>query len=239
MNRTLNLAKNILLSNVKRLEHPFKLTFILTYKCLCRCRMCNIWKKQPGDEMTLEEVRTFFRKNNYFSWLNVSGGEIFMRKDIGELLKETVLMVEETAAQKGIETTLTLEQKLPRLDVDATGMKRVVLNLLTNAVEACSEGCRVRTWAAAEEGDGRLHIRVEDNGPGMPEEVRDRLFEPFFTTKGSRGTGLGLALVQKVVEEHRGQVQVESQPGQGTAFHIWLPVAREAQEGRRTETRTA
>ena len=80
---------------------------------------------------------------------------------------------------------------------------------------------------------------VEDNGPGMPEEVRDRLFEPFFTTKGSRGTGLGLALVQKVVEEHRGQVQVESQPGQGTAFHIWLPIAREAQEGRRTETRTA
>ena len=91
MNKTLTLAKNIFLSNIGKLKNPFKLTFIVTYRCFCRCKMCNIWKKDPSNEMSLEEVQRFFRKNNYFSWVNISGGEIFLRKDITELMKTIIL----------------------------------------------------------------------------------------------------------------------------------------------------
>ena len=80
-------------------------------------------------------------------------------------------------------------------------------------------------------GQGRVRITVADNGPGIPADVRARLFEPFYTTKGSRGTGLGLALVQKVVvEEHQGRVEVDSEPGSGTAFHVLLPVSGRGEE---------
>jgi MoaA/NifB/PqqE/SkfB family radical SAM enzyme len=90
MNKTLTLAKNILYSNFGKLKHPFKLTLIVTYRCFCRCQTCNIWRRRPGNEMTLEEVRRFFRTNDYFSWVNLSGGEMFMRNDITELMKTII-----------------------------------------------------------------------------------------------------------------------------------------------------
>ncbi len=148
------------------------------------------------------------------------------RTDVGELLNYTVLMVQESASQKGVEASLALNGELPQIDIDQTGMKRAVLNLLGNAVEACSKGDHVKVTAGMDEAGKQLRITVEDDGPGIPPEVSKHLFEPFFTTKGSRGTGLGLALVQKVVEEHKGRVEVESEPGRGTTFHISIPVTR-------------
>ncbi len=145
--------------------------------------------------------------------------------DIGKLLSDTVLMVQESAAQRDVETSLTVEGEVPECNIDPTAMKRVVLNLLTNAVEACPDGGRVRVIAAMDEANEQCRISVEDNGQGIPEDVREHLFEPLFTTKGSRGTGLGLALVKKAVEEHKGRVEVESEVGKGTAFHIYIPMS--------------
>ena len=174
------------------------------------------------------------RRNNDFMFGLVKDMLAYCRKsglsyeatDIGQLLGDTVLMVEESATQKGIATSLTLSEGLSEVEVDPTGMKRVVLNLLANAVDACSEGCTVAVLAAHDGAAGQVRITVEDDGPGIPDDVKERLFEPFFTTKGSRGTGLGLALVQKVVEQHHGAVEVDSEVGRGTAFHISLPVLR-------------
>ncbi len=143
--------------------------------------------------------------------------------DIPQLLNETLLMVKEAAARKGIEASLEVEGEPPPVAVDAAGMKRVVLNLLTNSIDACPEGCHVELATSLDAERDELRITVRDDGPGIPEDVQERLFEPFFTTKGSSGTGLGLALVRKVVEEHRGHVELESEPGQGAAFHIFLP----------------
>ncbi len=144
--------------------------------------------------------------------------------NIARLLNETLLMVKEAAAQKGIETSLDVDGEPPVGDVDGAGMKRVVLNLLTNAIDACPEGCHVKLVTSLDGESNELKITVRDDGPGIPDEVKERLFEPFFTTKGSRGTGLGLALVRKVVEEHKGRVELESEPGQGAAFHISIPL---------------
>jgi len=144
--------------------------------------------------------------------------------DLGELLKGTLEMVRESAAQKGVEATLCLTGSLPQMVVDAVGVKRAVLNLLTNAVEACPQGGHVQLGAGLDARGGEVQISVKDDGQGMPEDVRRRLFEAFFTTKGNKGTGLGLALVKKVVEEHGGRITVQSEVGKGTTFMIALPV---------------
>ncbi len=144
--------------------------------------------------------------------------------DIPEMLRETIRMVRDQAAQAGIEIALEAVEGQPPCRVDRTALKRVVLNLLSNAIDACSEGDRVQVRARADGDSAELSIAVEDDGPGMPPEVRDRLFEPFFTTKGHRGTGLGLALVKKVVEEHGGRVEIETQPNQGTRFQLVVPL---------------
>jgi signal transduction histidine kinase len=102
---------------------------------------------------------------------------------------------------------------------------------LTNAVEAAPHGrgaitVRANYFAANQRGEGApaaLEIAVIDNGPGISKERMSRLFEPFNTTKGTRGTGLGLAVTKRVVEEHRGRIRVESTEGQGATFRIILP----------------
>jgi MoaA/NifB/PqqE/SkfB family radical SAM enzyme len=75
------LAKNILVSNVKRLDFPYKLTYALTYWCNYRCKTCNIWQKKPVNELSLKEIQQFFRNSNKFSWVDLTGGEVFLRKD--------------------------------------------------------------------------------------------------------------------------------------------------------------
>lgn len=144
--------------------------------------------------------------------------------DIGELLESTMLMVQESASHQGVRTSLQVKGSIPRVKIDPMGMKRVVLNLLTNAIEACSEGGSVQVVAEASQSHERLGITIEDDGPGIPSDIKERLFEPFFTTKGKQGTGLGLALVKKIVDEHGGRVEMESQPGQGTTFRLLLPM---------------
>ena len=108
---------------------------------------------------------------------------------------------------------------------DETQLFQLTFNLVLNSFEALSaQGgtVRVSTGAAA----GQVTLRVADNGPGIPDEVKEKIFDPFFTTKGSgKGIGLGLAIVQQIVEAHGGAVTLESAAGQGTAFTISFPAA--------------
>jgi two-component system nitrogen regulation sensor histidine kinase GlnL len=105
------------------------------------------------------------------------------------------------------------------------------MNLLTNAVEAAPDRTghvtvRVAFHPAGARGENSppvASISVIDNGPGIPEPMQQRIFQPFATTKGTRGTGLGLTVTKRIVEEHRGVLRVESAPAQGATFHILLP----------------
>lgn len=100
-----------------------------------------------------------------------------------------------------------------------------VLNLATNAMQACGEGIRLRLNIT---GDSQaVYFKLSDNGPGIPEQFRERIFEPFFTTRSS-GTGLGLAVVRAVVQGHHGEVFLDSSHGQGCTFTIRLPIAHAA-----------
>jgi signal transduction histidine kinase len=107
--------------------------------------------------------------------------------------------------------------------IDAFRMEQIFRNLFENSFAACSEStrievqCRCGTWR----GEPALLVTVRDNGPGVPEELRDRLFEPFFTTK-PHGTGLGLSVCRRVIDAHHGEMELLTS-GSGAAFQITLP----------------
>ena len=126
-----------------------------------------------------------------------------------------------------VELVLELGDDAGCVRADPTQLEQVLLNLVVNARDAMPDGGRLRIeTAAAAHKDGRAGVRLSsrDNGCGIAPEVRPHIFEPFFTTKEvGKGTGLGLSIVYGVVTQAGGTISVESAPGQGAAFHIWLP----------------
>lgn len=145
---------------------------------------------------------------------------------INRIAEEAVSMVQHLADARGIVVMPDLDDKMPPLAVDAEGLRQVLLNLLNNALDVVPDQTGVinlRTEFDAEREAAR--IEVADNGPGIPRDHLELIFKPFHSTKGSRGTGLGLAVARKVVQEHGGQITVSSQLGHGTTFTIYLPAA--------------
>ncbi|MFT4688659.1 MAG: two-component system sensor histidine kinase NtrB [Verrucomicrobiia bacterium] len=119
---------------------------------------------------------------------------------------------------------LTVEEKLnpalPAAPMDSAQIKQVLVNLIKNAMQAMTRG--VLTMETGEGLDG-VWVSVADTGGGIPQEKINRIFDPYFTTK-TKGSGLGLMIVQRIIREHGGQIGVESHPGQGTRVKIWLPL---------------
>ena len=140
------------------------------------------------------------------------------------------------ARRRSIRLDFECEDALPRVFADADQVQQVTMNLLSNAFRAAPERgvVRVELSAAAANPDhpdepgtppGAVSLSVEDNGTGIPEDVRLRMFEPFFSTWVARGgTGLGLAVVKSIMDEHRGQILVVSAPGGGTRFTVRFPI---------------
>lgn len=143
--------------------------------------------------------------------------------DISVVLTDIVTFYSEEARRKSIEVEMQLERPM-RVHVDPNLIRHAVANLLKNAIEALhgqERGARtisVRSWR---DGAG-IRLQIRDTGPGIPAEVVAHVFEPFFSTKKT-GTGLGLTLVQQVLQEHAGEVRVTSEPGGGTTFVMWIP----------------
>jgi two-component system, NtrC family, sensor histidine kinase HydH len=137
------------------------------------------------------------------------------------LLNETAgfLSAEFQSARIGLETVIGV---VSETSFDPDQIRQVYLNLLRNAFQAAGDGGRVKI--SGEQSRGRYLVRIEDDGPGIAENERERIFEPFYTTNSS-GTGLGLAIVSRIVSEHGGEIGVESEPGRGSVFLVSLPVA--------------
>lgn len=122
---------------------------------------------------------------------------------------------------------LDLDPALPSVDCDASQIQQVLVNLIINGAEAAQgkPGAVVRVSTGLQKDGSGVVISVRDNGEGIPREHLGKIFDPFFTTKGeSKGTGLGLAVVYGIVEEHRGEIDVDSVPGGGTTFTVSLPL---------------
>ena len=135
-------------------------------------------------------------------------------EEIGELLRREL-------EPRGIEVSFELEYK-GTARFDEGKIRRVIHNIARNAAEAMPDGGTL-SITVRRVGDDLL-LRFADTGTGVPDEVRDRLFESFSTAGKEGGTGLGLAVVKKIVDQHRGEVSYESDPGKGTTFTVRLPL---------------
>jgi len=125
-----------------------------------------------------------------------------------------------------IEVHKSLAPENPWVNIDHEEMKQAIRNVIGNGVEVMPERGRVTIATAIDPSGESVHIDIGDAGPGIPKDVFEKIFAPFFTTK-ARGTGLGLAVVKKVVDRHKGKVEVATELGKGTTFRIHIPVFKE------------
>ncbi len=148
--------------------------------------------------------------------------------DLNEVIERALKIVDNQLAVKNIRVTKALRAELPPIHADANQIAQVLINLLVNAADAIGAvggEIYVATELREEEQGGMIEVKVADNGCGVSESDLGSIFEPFFTTKQNHGTGLGLAVVWGIVEEHGGSIRVDSRPGSGTTFTALLPVA--------------
>jgi signal transduction histidine kinase len=138
-----------------------------------------------------------------------------------ELLKKTVAEQSQVMTARGVALDLDVEPGVPAVQADGEKLKQVILNLIRNAAEAMPAGGGI--GLALRRAGANVEIAVADTGPGIPAKLIEKIFSPFFTTKPD-GTGLGLALSRKIVEDHGGKITVKSEPGQGSVFTMVLPI---------------
>jgi signal transduction histidine kinase len=137
------------------------------------------------------------------------------------VVRSVVALVSKQAANSRIDIRTIFDQELPPILLDGEQMKQALLNLVINAIQAMPEGGLLEL--ATKRAEDRFRIFVRDSGPGIPQEIRDRLFDPFVTTKNG-GTGLGLAIAQRLVKQHNGIIRVIDRPEGGSAFEIEIPL---------------
>ncbi|MFH1992074.1 MAG: PAS domain S-box protein [Pseudomonadota bacterium] len=188
----------------------------------------NIERIQKGMEMlvrNIERISIFVK-----AFLSFSKGRQIQAKycDPAEIAQEVVDLYAVKAAKLGI---VLKNEKLGDVNpapIDYESMHECLTNLVGNAIDACqvSEGAGCHVTMRTFEDDGAIIYEVTDNGCGMDYEVKRKVFTTFFTTKGLGGSGLGLLMTKKIVQEHGGKIDLESVPGKGTTFRISLPRLR-------------
>ncbi len=152
----------------------------------------------------------------------------YQRCDSNRPVREVFDLMVQEAERRGVTLEINLDEQLPEGWLDPEGIHRCILNLVSNAIDACTD-------ITCSHGKGKVIIKtlkpdgwaveyqVIDNGCGMDKETEAKIFEQFFSTKGSGGTGLGLMITKKIVDEHKGFIKCESEKGKGTRFMIRLP----------------
>lgn len=141
--------------------------------------------------------------------------------DIHEGIEETLTMIGFSLRKKSISVVRDFNKSIPKICAAGAELNQVWTNLISNAIDAMQQGgeLQIRTWEEAKD----IFVEVRDNGSGIAKDIQSHIFEPFFTTKGvGEGTGLGLDTVRRIVGRHRGEICVESEPGD-TRFQVRLP----------------
>ena len=158
--------------------------------------------------------------NNFLSYARPARPR-FEARDLNAVVEDVLRFLEADFRQSNVELRTDLQPLLPTVELDETQFKQALMNLLVNARQVLGDGgcVTVRTRAGQH---GEMVLEVEDNGPGIPAEMRDRIFEVFYSSRGG-GTGLGLPIARQVIERHGGSIETRGRVGQGTTFRIRLP----------------
>jgi C4-dicarboxylate-specific signal transduction histidine kinase len=187
-----------------------------------------------ADREALEKIERLARRcrditQKLLRFSEQSAAPDFREVELNRVVSDALSLAEGNVRAAGIPLDVELDESAPRVRGDAGHLAQVVLNLVANARTACVQkpgaGIRVSTRAV----NGEVVLAVADGGKGIPSEHLGRIFEPFFTTKDHwSDVGLGLSVSYRIVAEHGGRIQVESQMGEGSTFTVRLPAARAA-----------
>lgn len=167
----------------------------------------------------IDHMRVFSRRTE---------GKVEESLDINEVLENVFIFLGQQLKTRNIQIEKQYTPELPRITGDAIRLEQVFMNLITNARHALEksdqENKKIVIATSLDDQGKRIVITVNDNGPGIPEQIKEKIFDSFFTTKEKgRGTGLGLSVCKKIVEEHRGSIEVVSHTNKGTTFRVVLP----------------
>ncbi len=141
--------------------------------------------------------------------------------DINAIITDLLQFLRFEVEKNEVHVILLLDDTIPAIPLDESAMKRVLLNLVKNALAAMPDGGEIRFETRLE--NENICITIADTGHGIPASIQGKVFEPYFTTRDT-GSGLGLSVVYKVIKEHGGDLQMDSVKGRGTKFHITIPV---------------
>ncbi|OGL43366.1 MAG: hypothetical protein A2042_04335 [Candidatus Schekmanbacteria bacterium GWA2_38_11] len=174
--------------------------------------------------LTVDEVERICRLLNELLDFAKPTDPNFNAEDINEVIEKIVLLIENQAKKKNIVTHKNYCQDLPKIMIDKEQIKQVLLNIILNAVQATSANGEIFIETRRFNGsDEFVQVEIRDTGEGIPEKDIENIFTPFFTTKHG-GSGLGLSISHRIIQEHRGSINVISQVGKGSSFFINLPL---------------
>ena len=182
------------------------------------------------DKITRQTFRASEIVNNLLNFSRTAASE-FGEVDLNRVIQETLALLDHQFKTAKVEVKQELAGDLPHIHGNAGKLQQVFLNLFLNAKDAMPAGGRLQVRT---ENGYNIAVTVRDSGSGIAQEHIQRIYDPFFTTKNApregqnRGTGLGLAVTYGIIQEHAGKIQVESQPGHGTTFHLQFPLIRKA-----------
>ncbi|GIN66194.1 PAS domain S-box protein [Bacillus sonorensis] len=153
---------------------------------------------------------------------------MYEKKDVVRIMQDTMDLLHAQANLDNVQMHLDCEGQIPLIYCEPNQLKQVFINILKNAIEVMPDGGNVYVTIKPKD-DDHIIVSLTDEGIGMTEDKLKRLGEPFYTTK-ERGTGLGLMVSYKIIEEHNGKIEVESEEGKGTTFHLTLPIRQQHEE---------
>lgn len=169
-----------------------------------------------GADTTMQHIRALFRRDTFEK----------KEANVAEILNEAVRLVQEDSSKRRVTVESEIGEELPKISVDPIQVQEVLINLITNAMEAMEGGPREPRLIIRATADRReMLIQVIDNGPGVDDP--ENIFEPFISTK-TKGMGIGLAVSRSIIEAHEGQLWAENNPDFGARFALRLPLAKRA-----------
>jgi len=184
--------------------------------------------RRPALAVIDQEVARMARLVSNLLQFSRAGREQVSTVDVCEEVSKTIELTEHHCKRRGIRIEPEFARGVPMIYADRQQLRQVFLNLMTNAADATSSGGRIMPRVRTGDLPGSLPavvVEVADTGSGIPPELLARVTEPFFTTKEEgKGTGLGLAICRRIVRQHRGTLEIESEVGKGTTVRVTLPV---------------
>lgn len=178
--------------------------------------------------LAIEKIRTHVNRAKLITHrllgFSHAGEMVMAQTDINQLAGETISFLENEANVNGITIAREFQAELSHVVTDSSQLQQVLLNLINNAIDAIGKNGRISVSTADVNGGGVV-ISISDTGPGLTDEIRQRIFAPFFTTKDGKGTGLGLSISFNIIQRLGGDIKADNNEQGGSVFQVFLPAA--------------